>query len=120
MSQPDGSDTRLTLLGKLRTTPNDPQAWAEFVEWYGRKIYVWCRAWGLQEADARDVTQDVFLKLSGRMKDFQYDPSGSFRAWLKTVTHHAWHDYLAKKVKPGQGQGGDSVLERLASVEARD
>ena len=65
-----GSQTRLTLLGRLRSTPKDPCAWAEFVEWYGQKIYVWCRSWGLQEADAQDVTQDVFLKLSGACKIF--------------------------------------------------
>jgi hypothetical protein len=26
------------------------------------------------------------------MRTFAYDASGSFRVWLKTLTHHAWHD----------------------------
>ena len=117
---PSDSYTRVTLLGRLRSAPSDPVAWAEFVEWYGQKVFVWCRAWGLQEADAQDVTQEVFLKLSGRMQDFRYDPQGSFRAWLKTVTHHAWHDHLCKQRKPGQGSGGESAIERLAAIEAKD
>jgi RNA polymerase sigma-70 factor (ECF subfamily) len=100
--------------------PIDPGAWSEFVEWYGRKIYVWCRKWGLQEADAQDVTQEVFLKLSSRMQDFLYDPERSFRAWLKTVSHHTWQDYLAKQRRPGQGSGGDGAWARLSDVEARD
>ena len=119
MAQPPGSETRVTLLGRLRAAPQDPGAWSEFVEWYGRKIFTWCRAWGLQDADAQDVTQDVFVKLSTRMKDFCYDPQKSFRAWLKTVTHHAWQDYLANMRKPGQGSGSESVLD-LASIAATD
>jgi RNA polymerase sigma factor (sigma-70 family) len=114
------SETRVTLLGRLRAAPSDPEAWGEFVQWYGQKIYGWCRNWGLQEADARDVTQEVFLKLSARMQDFRYDPKGSFRAWLKTVSHHAWQDYLAKQRRPGQGSGSPGVAQRLAAVEARE
>jgi RNA polymerase sigma-70 factor (ECF subfamily) len=83
-------------------------------------IYAWCRAWGLQEADALDITQDVFLNLSGRMRDFHYDPKGSFRAWLKTLTHHAWKDYVVKQRKPGRGAGSESAMERLELIEARD
>jgi RNA polymerase sigma-70 factor (ECF subfamily) len=114
------SETRVTLLGRLRAAPSDPEAWSEFVEWYGQRIYGWCRNWGLQEADARDVTQEVFLKLTARMRDFSYDPNGSFRAWLKTVSHHAWQDYLAKQRRPGQGSGSAAVIERLAAVEASE
>ncbi len=112
--------TRLTLLERLKSSPQDVEAWSEFVEWYGQKIFVWCRAWGLQEADANDVTQDVFLKLSGRMQDFCYNPQGSFRAWLKTVTHHAWLDHLSHKRKAGEGSGSQSAFDLLATIEARD
>jgi RNA polymerase sigma-70 factor (ECF subfamily) len=112
--------TRVTLLGRLRAAPDDPAAWSEFVTWYGEKIYAWCRAWGLQEADAQDVTQEVFLNLSVRMQDFRYDSRGSFRAWLKTLTHHAWHDYVEKQRKLGRGSGSDSVMKRLAAVEVQD
>jgi RNA polymerase sigma factor (sigma-70 family) len=114
------SETRLTLLGRLRSAPADPAAWGEFVEWYGQKIYVWCRTWGLQEADAQDVTQEVFLKLSMRMQEFRYDPQGSFRAWLKTVSHHTWQDYLRKQRKAGQAGGSADAMNHLHAIEARD
>ena len=116
MEHPSEFATRVTLLGRLRAAPDDPAAWSEFVAWYGGKIYAWCRAWGLQESDA----QDVFLNLSVRMHDFRYDPGRSFRAWLKTLTHHAWQDYLEKQRRPGRGSGSESVMERLAAVEAQD
>jgi RNA polymerase sigma-70 factor (ECF subfamily) len=54
------------------------------------------------------------------MHDFRYDPRGSFRAWLKTLTHHAWHDYVEKQRKLGRGSGSESVMKRLAAVEVQD
>jgi RNA polymerase sigma-70 factor (ECF subfamily) len=114
------SYTRATLLGRLRQDPGDQAAWAEFVGHYGRKVYAWCRAWSLQEADARDVTQTVLLKLAATMRDFRYDPERSFRSWLRTVAQRAWYDFLAARERPGRGSGDSVVLDRLASVEARD
>ncbi len=114
------SATRVTLLQRLMNEPENPATWAEFVDWCGRRIYAWCRAWGLQDADAEDVSQEVFLNLSVRMQVFRYDPKRSFRAWLKTLTHHAWQDYLERQRKPGQGSGSDSAMARLEAIEARD
>jgi RNA polymerase sigma factor (sigma-70 family) len=112
--------TSPTLLGRLGGVPADQAAWGEFAERYGRKIYGWCRHWQLQEADAEDVTQQVLLKLAHKMRTFSYDPSRSFRAWLKTVTHHAWRDYVEGQRRPGAGSGDTSVLEQLHTVQARD
>ena len=48
---------------------------------------------GREDADAEDITQLVLMKLAQKMGDFTYDPSKSFRAWLKTIAHHAWFDF---------------------------
>jgi RNA polymerase sigma factor (sigma-70 family) len=115
------SGTRITLLGRLRRDPGDQAAWGEFVEQYGPKIYGWCRKWNLQEADAQDVAQNVLLKLAEKLREFQYDPSlGSFRAWIKTLTHHAWSDFLKSRQRPGLGSGDSHVNDMLQSVAARD
>jgi RNA polymerase sigma-70 factor (ECF subfamily) len=74
----------------------------------------------LQEADAQDVTQNVLLKLADKMRSFTYDPSRSFRAWLKTLTHHAWSDYVESRGRPGHGSGDSGVAEMLHSIQARD
>jgi RNA polymerase sigma-70 factor (ECF subfamily) len=113
------SQTSATLLGRLRQFPPDQAAWAQFAERYGRKIYGWCRGWNLQEADAEDVTQGVLLKLAEKMRAFEYDPAKSFRAWLKTVTRHAWLDSGAAR-KAAVGAGGSMALELLQAVEARE
>ena len=78
------SQTSASLLNRLRRDPNDQSAWNEFVNRYGPRIHAWCRHWNLQEADAQDVTQIVLLQLAAKMRTFVYDPSRSFRAWLKT------------------------------------
>lgn len=111
------SATSPTLLARLRQVPGDPVAWAAFVDRYGGKIYSWCRRWGLQEADARDVTQNVMLELTRQMRKFDYDARGSFRGWLKTVAYRAWWDYLSSRKRlPADGQ--DSVLNELVDTEA--
>jgi RNA polymerase sigma factor (sigma-70 family) len=114
------SKTRITLLGRLRHDPSNQAAWGDFVEHYGSKIYGWCHKWGLQEADAQDVTQNVLMKLAHKLREFSYDPSRSFRAWLKTLTHHAWSDFLESQRRPGLGSGDSRVGYILQSVEARE
>jgi RNA polymerase sigma-70 factor (ECF subfamily) len=118
MSQGANSETRLSLLLRLRLDPADAGAWAEFVRHYETRILGWCRAWHLQEADARDVTQTVLLTLAVRMRDFPYDPGRSFRAWLKTVARHAWLALRERQGRPGGGSGDTGVLEQLHSVAA--
>jgi RNA polymerase sigma factor (sigma-70 family) len=113
------SQTSATLLARLRQVPPDQAAWAQFAERYGRKIYGWCRGWNLQETDAEDVTQDVLLKLAAKMQAFVYDPAKSFRAWLKTVTRHAWSDYWSGQ-KGAEAAGGSQALQLLATAEARE
>jgi len=118
MEEAANSETRVTLLLRLRRDPCDAEAWSAFVRQYEGKILGWCRAWHLQEADARDLTQAVLLKLAVRMRDFPYDPSKSFRAWLKTVARHAWLALREQQGRPGGGSGDTGVLEQLHSVAA--
>jgi RNA polymerase sigma-70 factor (ECF subfamily) len=111
--------TRVTLLTRLRQDPTDQAGWDEFVERYGRPIYRWCRQWKLQDADAEDVTQIILMKLTQKLRAFAYDPSRSFRAWLRTVAHNAWRDFEDRRHARPAG-GGGHVQELLLSVEARE
>jgi RNA polymerase sigma factor (sigma-70 family) len=113
------SITSATLLAQLQQSPADQAAWAEFVSRYGERIHGWCRQWGLQEADAKDISQTVLMKLVNAMQSFQYDPSRRFRAWLKTVTHHAWQDWMRARKKSDAGSQPAASLS-LYTPEARD
>jgi RNA polymerase sigma factor (sigma-70 family) len=112
--------TRLTLLDRLRQDPSDQAGWDEFVECYGRHIYRWCRQWKLQDADAEDVTQDILVKLTQRLRVFAYDPSRSFRGWLKTVAHHAWRDFDDSRRQARRAAGASQVQEQMLALEARE
>jgi RNA polymerase sigma-70 factor (ECF subfamily) len=120
MDSASASKTSVTLLGRLRSDPLDQAAWNDFVERYGRKIYGWCRHWNLQDADAEDVTQTVLLLLARKMSTFAYDPSRSFRSWLKTLTQHAWSDFVTDRKRADLGTGDSKVAGLLQSVEARE
>lgn len=87
---------------------------------YGPRIEGWCRRWGLQDADARDVTQNVLLQLAKQMRSFEYDHQGRFRSWLKTVTWRAWADYLKSKSRNVAVPGSLQLLEKLDTIEAKD
>jgi RNA polymerase sigma-70 factor (ECF subfamily) len=94
-------------------------AWREFVERYGAQILGWCRGRGLQSADAEDLTQTILAKLLGVMRSFNYDPSQSFRGWLRTVTDNAWRDLMRgsrRDMLAGAADAGDSSGE----IAARD
>ncbi len=114
------SRTRISLLGRLQRDPTNQQAWGQFVEQYGRKIYEWCRRWNIQDADAQDITQNVLLKLAVKLREFRYDPGRSFRAWLKTITYHAWSDFVEGHRRAGLGSGDSQVGDMLKSIAARD
>src|SRR5262249_34902958 len=51
---------------------------------------------------------------------FVYDPSGSFRAWLKTLTHHAWRDLVDERRRAGIASGDGRMVELLESLRAGD
>ena len=99
-------ETSLTLMMRVQKDPADPRAWDEFVQHYRPMIEDWCRKWGLQASDADDVTQDVLLKLLAAIRQFEYDPARSFRAWLKTVTNNALTDFArARRRQESRVQG---------------
>jgi RNA polymerase sigma-70 factor (ECF subfamily) len=116
MQPPSTSVLLLARLGSI----DDPEAWSRFVVLYGPHVIRWCRNYGLQEADAQDVAQDVLLRLSKQLSRFQYDPSKSFRGWLRTVVHSAWISWVKRQRPWEQGSGMSEALRPLQEIPARD
>jgi hypothetical protein len=48
------------------------------------------------------------------MATLTYEASGSFRAWLKTLAHHAWRDLVDQRRRAGIGTG-DAQMAALLS-----
>jgi RNA polymerase sigma-70 factor (ECF subfamily) len=99
----------------------DGEAWRQFVELYASLIYGLARKRGLQDADAADVTQEVFHKVSTAIRKLEYDPQcGSFRGWLLTLTRHGLYDFLARRKQRDQGSGDSATQARLEEQPCRE
>ncbi|MEL6897735.1 MAG: sigma-70 family RNA polymerase sigma factor, partial [Planctomycetota bacterium] len=59
------------------------------------------------------------MSLATAMQKFQYDPSKSFRGWLRVVTNNAIHSFSKRNAKAGRGDGGSDVVSLLTSMESR-
>jgi RNA polymerase sigma factor (sigma-70 family) len=108
---------RHSLIFRLRDTA-DAAAWGEFVALYEPLIYRLARRKGLQDADARDLGQEVFRALSRSVES--WDPArGGFRAWLSQICRNLLINFLTRRHQP-RGSGATSVQELLEARPADD
>jgi RNA polymerase sigma-70 factor (ECF subfamily) len=94
--------TPLTLLERLRQ-PNQPDAWARFVELYTPLLLYWARRRGLSAPDAADLVQEVFVLLVQKLPEFRHDGVRTFRGWLRTLTLNKWRDRMRRAKLPMAG-----------------
>jgi RNA polymerase sigma factor (sigma-70 family) len=109
----NGLVTRASLLARLGD-PQDRAAWQQFVELYGSLVYGFARNRGLQDADAADLTQEVFLAVSNAMGRWNYDPKqGKFRGWLYGITRHKIAQLLDRRRLQPVGSGDTNAQKLL-------
>jgi RNA polymerase sigma-70 factor (ECF subfamily) len=112
--------TRASLLARLGD-PQDSTAWRQFVELYGGLVYSFARKRGLQDADAADLTQDVFLAMARAAGRWQYNPArGSFRSYLYTVTRNKIAKFLHRRGTSPVGSGDTNAHLRLDEEPGRE
>lgn len=81
-------ETRNSLLVRL-SNATDTGAWVAFQAIYEPTIYQLAKDRGLQDSDARDVTQEVLLAVHCQIGAWEYGTSkGTFRGWLFRVTRN--------------------------------
>jgi RNA polymerase sigma-70 factor (ECF subfamily) len=96
MRRDDDSRTSTTLLDKVANWRDDP-AWARFLDKYDPLLRRWCREYGLDDDSVDEVCQRVWIELANRMKTFQYDPSRTFRGWLRRLCESRVIDFLRQR-----------------------
>src|SRR6266853_6497844 len=112
--------TRASLLLRLRD-PHDHEAWLEFVSLYEPVAYRLLRRQGLQDADARDVMQELFMAVSRSID--RWDPAkerGSFRGWLRRVARNLvinWLKHRDRRVVATGGSGLQAMLDMLPAAD---
>lgn len=112
-------ETRHSLLVRLKN-PEDQRAWDEFVQMYQPVIYRVAVARGMQDADALDLVQTVFIAVAGAIENWSpQSPEIRFRHWLLRVARNATINALTRKPmdQPHAAAGRDDLLEQLADTD---
>ena len=113
----DGSSENTSGSLIVRLKAKDQEAWRRFVQLYGPLVYHWCCRFGLQEAEAADVGQEVFRTVSSSIDGFHLEEKGdSFRGWLRTVTRTRTIDFLRRKAKEPEAFGGSDARAMLQEL----
>jgi RNA polymerase sigma factor (sigma-70 family) len=112
-------DTRLSLIARLKDL-SDQQAWSQFVEIYWPLVHRMARRKGLQDADAEDLTQQVFSAVAQAVDHWETDRARArFRTWLQRIAHNLILNALSR-AKPDRASGSEAQRVALDSVAARD
>jgi RNA polymerase sigma-70 factor (ECF subfamily) len=106
---------RSSLLERLRA--GQAEAWERLTGLYGGTVYGWCRRAGVSEADAADVSQEVFAAVARHIADFRRDrPGDSFRGWLWTITRNKVRDHRRRLADQARAAGGTTAREVMNQV----
>ncbi len=90
-------DTRASLIVRLPDAEDAP-AWKEFAGIYEPFVYQYARRRGLQDSDARELVQDVFLGVAKSVRRFKPDPvQAKFRTWLFRIARNQLLTRLAAR-----------------------
>lgn len=116
----DPLPTRASLLERLKD-PDDQQSHEQFYEMYRSLIYGVAMKYGLSDADAQDIVQETMRSVTGKLKEFQYDPKvGSFKSWLLQNTrwriielHRKQKDHIKNTSIPSDDSRRTGTLERF-------
>ena len=111
-------DTRSSLLLRVKNVAGDERAWEEFMELYRPVIIRMAKARGMQEADAQDMSQQVFLSVYQAIE--RWEPQSAetrFRNWLSKITRNAILKALTRAPHdlPIGGSHANNLLSQLAS-----
>lgn len=110
----DFPETNHSLIARVQDL-GDGASWAEFLGIYQPVVYRMARRRHLQEADAHDVAQQVFLSIAKSIE--RWEPGVGqppFRAWLTTIARNAITKALIRRPHD-QATGTTSVAELLAA-----
>lgn len=111
--------TRPSLVVRIRN-PRDDQAWTEFVAVYEPVIFKMAKRRGIQDADAREIVQEVLMSVTSAIDRFDVEAAGSFRGWLSRITRNATIDRLRSATAKHERVDESGALRRLDEIAMVD
>jgi RNA polymerase sigma-70 factor (ECF subfamily) len=105
--------TRLSLIAQVQS-PEDREAWEQFVLIYRPVIYRMARRRGMQDADAQDLVQSVLIRVANSIQGWEKkDAATKFRHWLRRISRNTIFSALSRQPKDAAA-GGSEMLDLLA------
>lgn len=115
----DFPDTQISLIARVKDL-GDGASWAEFLGIYQPIVFRMARRRGMQEADALDVMQQVFLSISRSIENWTAEEGRPpFRAWLTTIARNAITKALTRRPRDA-ASGASSVIDLLHQIPNED
>lgn len=105
LSDPD-EDFRLVALAQQ----GDTLAYDALVTRHRGKIFAMIRNMIHQEADAWDLSQEVFIKAWNALPKFE--AKARFSTWLYRIAHNSVYDWVRKRKIDSAGELNDEIFER--------
>lgn len=116
---PSIPETRQSLILRL-PDHQDVEAWDLFVEIYEPLVYRLARSRGFQDADAREVVQEVMIAVARAVDRWKPDEQrGRFRDWLYRIARNLLINHLTRRKHRPIGTG-DSGIDDLLNNQVRD
>ena len=98
-----------------RCLSGEQAAWEDLVKIHTRRVYSICFRFTGSEAEAQDLTQEVFLRLFRSLRSFRVG-QGSFPVWLARLTRNLLIDHYRRT---RMERATDSIEQQLPMLEEK-
>src|SRR6185295_5695315 len=98
-----------------RCLSGDATGWEELVRLHTRRVYGLCYRFTGSDAEAQDLTQDIFLRVFRSLKSYR-SAEGSFVTWLTRLSRNLLIDHYRRT---RQERLTDPIEDQLATLEQR-
>ena len=89
------------------------------METYAPLVHRFLRYQGLQESDARDVAQEVFLSVASDIEAQKSRRPGAFRKWLYMIVRNRTSDYRRRNRRHPKGSGDTRAQQMLEQISSQ-
>ena len=109
-----GLDLDYTLV--QRCLSGDAAGWEELVRVHTRRVYGLCYRFTSSEAEAQDLTQEIFLRVFRSLKSYR-STEGSFSTWLTRLSRNLLIDHYRRT---RQERLTDPIEDQLPVLEQKE